>query len=331
MQNLETVYNKTKIKYSDIRIFDVLSSLFKSTTRDRANMLRESIIGAILNIKIPDIFYLLDEWKRLRRELNKYIETLGKKRNIIFDTFKCIHKAGRGNQYDFDIILNNIIVINVEFKFNAISVIETPQFVSIGKPSRFLNTNFEEYYYDNYLPDIAKKADISIPDRDTYIKTVGRSEVECMKCFKEKYDTDKDFNLFCKKIDKQAIKEFIQMCDLDVGLLSDYLSKTQTDKIYMCYKDNCFHLDEVDPALYIINKVIKKEPTNFICETNNGHKLEVKLRFKNGCGLQFPALQIKRKIPTVKQLRLLCTENKLPVARLKKQIIELLDSKNIRY
>ena len=152
-----------------------------------------------------------------------------------------------------------------------------------------------------------------------------------MKLFKEKYDNDKDFNMYCKKIDKTAIKEFIQMCNLDISILSDYLLTTQTDKIYMCYKDHNFYHDMVDTSLYIIKNVIQKEPTNFICETNNGCKLEVKLRFKNGCGLQFPAFQIKRKIPTVKQLKILCSENNIPSPKLKKKIIEVLDEHNIIY
>ena len=325
--SFEIYYNKTKISYHSIKKFDPANG----TNRDQDNAIRESVIGAIINKKIPDICYLASgEWRRLRLELNKYIETLGNKMNIIIVTVECIHRAGRMYHYDFDILLNNI-VINVEFKFNASCVIETPQFASPCKPSQFLDLNFEEWYYDNYLTLIAEYGNIIIPDRDTYIKTIGSNNVECMKLFKEKYDNDKDFNMYCKKIDKTAIKEFIQMCNLDISILSDYLLTTQTDKIYMCYKDHNFYHDMVDTSLYIIKNVIQKEPTNFICETNNGCKLEVKLRFKNGCGLQFPAFQIKRKIPTVKQLKILCSVNNIPSPKLKKNILELLDKHSIIY
>ena len=171
--SFEIYYNKTKISYHSIKKFDPANG----TNRDQDNAIRESVIGAIINKKIPDICYLVsDEWRRLWIELNKYIETLGKKMNIIIVTVECIHRAGRMYHYDFDILLNNI-VINVEFKFNASCVIETPQFASPCKPSQFLDLNFEEWYYDNYLTLIAEYGNIIIPDRDTYIKTIGSNNV----------------------------------------------------------------------------------------------------------------------------------------------------------
>ena len=103
----------------------------------------------------------------------------------------------------------------------------------------------------------------------------------------------------------------------------------------MCYCDGEFFYDKLDESLYKLDatKSVEKEPTNYIVSCENGAKLEVKLRFKNGCGLQFPAFQIKRKIPTKKALIELGAQKKIKINQnmRKDDIVHALDFAGIVY
>jgi hypothetical protein len=65
--------------------------------------------------------------------------------NIVNHIQKCVHKAGRNNHYDLLLTINDTQKFNIEFKFNAEFIKETPQFVSPMKPSQYLQTSYEEY------------------------------------------------------------------------------------------------------------------------------------------------------------------------------------------
>ena len=99
----------------------------------------------------------------------------------------------------------------------------------------------------------------------------------------------------------------------------------------MCYKNGQFYYDKVHDDLYKVVNVESKNNTSYICVTKSGMKIEVRLRFKYGCGLQFPAFQIKRKIPVVKDLKSICQKNNLKAPKLKKDICKMLDKNNIMY
>jgi hypothetical protein len=320
------------IQFMDIHVFDCSS---KKQDNDSFNKKRETIISSILNQEIPEQYYISSlRWKRFRCQLEHYVNTLDNQAGCGISEFspqvKCILKAGRNNNNDFTIVINSTSH-NVEFKFGTECVNETPQFVSPMKPSKYLDKDFESWYYDHHLPTVATGASLEVPSKEEYLKTIHNNKVPCMKAFKEKYDTDKTFNVLCKQVDKKAIRDFIQMSNIKVGDLSNYLSTSQKHKKYMCYKDGKLYYDTQEEGLYTIKEVVKRENTNYICLTESGMKLEVKLRFKNGCGLQFPAFQIKRKIPSVKELKELCHARHITAPRLKKDICKVLDQYHIIY
>ena len=91
------------------------------------------------------------------------------------------------------------------------------------------------------------------------------------------------------------------------------------------------YYDKPNENMFILHKLIEKTNTSYIYETKNGMKLEIRLRFKNGCGLCYPAFQISRKIPLKKELIKKCRENNLKPPILKKDIQKLLDDNNIIY
>lgn len=300
---------------------------------DKNNKKRENIIVLIINKKIPKEYYKYSLlWRKIKEGIELYIKELSLKKGIVGElNVSCIQHGGRGNNYDFDIIINDI-VFNVEFKFNVLCLNDAPQFLSLGSPSKYLTDNFERWFYDNYLTIMAKKGNLEIPLKEEYCKYNKTSTVDCLKLFKDKYDTDSTFNKLCKQIDKKAIKEFIENTEINMSLLSEKLLKSQKNKHYMCFYNNSFYYDKMDDSIYRITILLKKTNTSYIYKTQNGLMLDIKLRFKNGCGIQFPALQIQRKIPKVNELKVLCDENNITlIPRLKADICKILDQNNIKY
>ena len=325
----DKITNETH-KLEDIGYFKVSAK----SNNDEFNKKRESIIAAIINKEIPQEFYTKSQdWKNLKTEITSFIKKICVKPNIkSINTIICKIKAGRGNNHDLDITINNRN-FKGEFKFNCTCVSETPQFSSPARPSQYLSENFEEDFYDNHLDELVSHTLLPKPSREVYLKQIHSNIVPCMQDFKNLYDTDKKFNKMCKKISDKEKKKFIEKSTIKMKELSDYLETSQSEKIYMCYKNGKFHYDELNKDLYKLTELDKRENTNFIYKTKSGMKLEIKLRFKNGCGLQFPALQIKRKIPYVRELKTLCETHNIELKGkvLKKDILKKLDENNIIY
>jgi hypothetical protein len=321
------LFYNNKIIFNDIYVFE-----YKDKSKnDIYNKKRELIIACIINNIIPEQYYKFSLWYNLKTQIDSYIKFLCNIKGItIIYNIHCIIKAGRKNNNDIDISIN-YIVFKIEFKYGASCVNETPQFSSPMNPSKYLNINFEAWFYDNYLHKISEFGNLDIPSKNIYCKTINKNEVKCMKKYKLKYDNDIQFNKYCKKIDKEAIENFITISDIDESKLTNYLLETQKDKHYMCYDNETIYYDNLNTDLYKLSSIVKKEKTNYIYKTENGMKLEIKLRFKNGCGLQFPAFQIKRKIPNVKELKEICNKHNIKPPKLKKDILYILDKNSIIY
>lgn len=239
-QYMNTLISLRSIPYESIFItYRSIYYLDKSSKEenDTYNKSREYIIGAIINNVIYEHYYIYSRrWKKLRQQIQSYINILCDKHHIInYKKIECIHKAGRGNHYDFKLCIDDR-EFHIEFKYNSSIVNDAPQFVSPMKPSQYLNMEFEPWFYDNYLIQIANYGNLIMPDRDKYLKTIHSNKVECMNKFKDKYDTNSLFKKYCQDIDKQSIRDFIQMTHIDMNNLSDYLLEGQKNKVYMCYK-----------------------------------------------------------------------------------------------
>uniref|UniRef100_A0A6C0EI70 Uncharacterized protein n=1 Tax=viral metagenome TaxID=1070528 RepID=A0A6C0EI70_9ZZZZ len=307
-------YNKSIFHYNNINTFRKSSK----HANDKNNKIRENIIGAIINNKIPAEFYTdantdanttantnANEWTRLKTSLFNFIHILNNK----FDKIECIHKGGRMYHYDFIIKTYNgdtIQEFNIELKFNASTLQNAPQFVSPMKPSQYLNKSFENYYYDSYLKELSDVAKFPLPSKENYIAQIHSNNPRCLKEYQELYykgckssskytndDTAVKFYNFCKDISKKSIASFITQTDLDIEKLSNYLYTTQKNKIYMLYSNNKFNIEYVDINDYKIESVTKNpSKSRYECISINKKKINVLLRWKNGNGIAFPAFQI---------------------------------------
>lgn len=303
----QILYNNQSINYNDINIFDIKNKINIKQNNNKNNKIRENIIGAIINKQIPNNYYKYSlRWKYLNDEINNYIVLLSNTKNITINSYKCIHKASRNNHYDLKIIINDIIDFNVEFKFNAINITQTPQYVSPMKPSQYLEFNYEEYYYDNYLYKLSDKFNIKIPDRNIYLNNIHSNKPECISEYQNKYyngcktsskysgiQNDIQFYEYSKQLSKNSISKFIENTELKVNILTNYLKTSQENKYYMLFKNNKFNIQVIDMNNYNIISYIKKPKlSKYIATTMNGTKINILLRWKNGNGIAYPAFQI---------------------------------------
>lgn len=293
-----------KIKYIDINVFKCKNR----SKNDSNNKKRENIISCIINNKIPEEYYTSSlSWSSLKNETFIYIEKLCKNRDITcINTIECIHKAGRGHHYDFKLIINNSEEFMLEFKFNASVVNDAPQFVSPMKPSQYLDSSYEEYYYNNYFIYLVNDYKLNLPKKEEYMKHLHSTKPQCLKEHQEKYyrgciksskysgeENDINFYESSKKASHDSIKNFISNYDINKDKLTKYLLETQINKYYMLFKDGKFYLETINLDNYIIAEIIKEpEKNRYIAKTKSNRILKILLRWKNGNGIAFPSFQI---------------------------------------
>jgi hypothetical protein len=299
------IYNKKELNYYDIDKFVVS----KKSENDNNNKIREHIICAIVNDKIPTDFYKYSKrWSNIQKGVNVFIIELIKRKNITenIKSIKCNYKGGRNCHYDFTIVINKALKFNLEFKFNATNIDDTPQFVSPMKPSQYLTDSYEEYYYDNYLIKLSSLFNLPLPNRDVYLNTIHSTSPLCVKEYQTKYyngcktssqytkkEEDIKFYEYAIKTSKESITNFIEKTELKIEKLTNYLKDTQKDKIYMLYKNNKFYIEEVNIHNYEIIEYTKNpSKSTYIAKTKTEKQIKILLRWKNGNGIAYPAFQI---------------------------------------
>lgn len=291
---------------------DILSFIAVNSGRsknDSLNKIRENIIKCISYI---DVEYFNDpeyglEWFNLKNMFENTIKSICPE----YKSYKILHKAGRQNYYDYNLIFNDINDtkikdIKLELKYNVENIEHAPQFVSPMKPSQYLSQSFEEYYYLNYLIHLLHKFELNIPHLEDYNKTIHCNKPTCMnKAQLLYYQGCKESSKFnnseiainfyeaCNNASRECIKNFIKQTDLNIEKLNQYLIKSQDEKIYLLYKNKNFNLQYSNTNDYIIESY-EKQPDKFryLATSKSNKKIKILLRWKNGNGIAFPAFQI---------------------------------------
>ena len=294
LYNLPIIEN---INYKSINSFNICDK----NLNDKMNKCRENIIISIINNKIPKDYYKYsNRWKKLRENIYEFISTL----YYPISNIKGIIKGGRKNNYDFEIIINNNKIFNIEFKFNSSNINNIPQFVSPMKPSKYLSNSFEDFIYYNYLALLLDEFNITIPNKHCYDKEIHSNNPKCLNHIQDKYyrgcsssskysgnKEDIEFYKQANKYSKESIIEFIKNTELDIIKLSNYLKETQENKIYMLYYKNRIYKETIDISNFEIVSY-EKYKNYFIGITKTGIKIKILLRWKNGNLIAFPAFQL---------------------------------------
>jgi hypothetical protein len=182
------------------------------------------------------------------------------------------------------------------------------------KPSQYLSSSYEEYFYDNYMAKISAAAQTAAtqpPCRDIWLKQIHNNAPTCVKHLQDKYyagcsgssqftnvEDDIAFYNLCKTLTKDSIATFIDKNELDAAKLSQYLRESQEGKVYMLFQPTVsgpphIGLQTVNSTDYTIACYTKNpSKSRYDCETESGKKISVMLRWKNGNGIAFPAFQI---------------------------------------
>ena len=276
---------------------------------DSNNKIRENIIK---NMNFIDEEYLMDpiygeKWTYLKEQFDITMRLICPS----FFKYTIKHMAGRLNNYDFlisflDVDLCILKEVKLEFKYNASTINETPQFVSPMKPSQYISSSFEEYYYDNYLIPLFNTFELSVPNREIYLKTIHSNKPKCMESAQllyyqgckqsSKFTQDEKAYAFYEKANnasRECISQFIENTDLNIEKLSHYLVESQNEKIYLLYKNDKFYVQETNSNDYIIESYIKNpDKSRYDALTKSQKKINILLRWKNGNGIAYPAFQI---------------------------------------
>jgi len=301
---LNFTYHKELIHTGSIHAFQCSSK----NLNDKNNKTRENVIGAIINQKVPEDYFIIWKWERLKQAIFQYLEQLNDSRPYV--KVECIHKAGRKHNFDFAIRFDyddqTQQTFAIELKFNCSFIEEAPQFVSPMKPSQYMSHSYEEYFYDHYLPLLSTASGIPLPSKEEYLKQIHSTTPKCMKPFQDLYyqgceisskftkkEEDIQFYYLSKKLSNESIASFIDKTELHIDLLSSYLLKTQQNKIYMLYHNKKFQLQKANMDDYVIESVTKQTNRNrYDCRSKSGKVIQILLRWKNGNGIAFPAFQI---------------------------------------
>ena len=300
LHNLESiVYEGIIINYQIIKIFE--DNTIRNNN-DKNNKIRENIIIAIVNNKIPKEYYILSYfWNNLK---NKLFDVL----NIIFNNnlidLECKKAGGRNKNYDFLISIldndNKKINKKIEFKFNCEKIDKCPQFLSLS--SKF-NTNYTDIFYDNYLPQISKLYNIEIISKSLYNKHIYQTIYNKNIFFKDLYDNETKYIKEKKIIVDDSIDYYLKnnADKIDIIQLNNKFNESQIDKIYILYsiKEKKFFIDRLtDNELTLTGKfILEKNKQNYINKiiyetkylTSQIHML---LRWRNHAGILNPAWQI---------------------------------------
>lgn len=295
---------------SDINYFVNEAENLGRSSNDNNNKIRENIIKNMHNIIIDRSYCEDPEYG------DNWVEFIINFENAIkiicpsYKTFIIEHKAGRQHNYDFLITFYNetgdeIANKKLEFKYNATTISDAPQFVSPMKPSQYLSQSFESYHYDNYLVPLLQEYNCSIPDKELYLKKIHGASPECMKEAQNLYyqgcklssqftGEQKAIDFFnkSKAIAKECIKKFIEETDLNIEELSQYLINSQDGKIYLLYKNEAFKIQSSDDDYTLVSYTKNPKMSRYEAVTKTGKKIKILLRWKNGNGIAFPAFQI---------------------------------------
>jgi len=297
--------NNITINYHSIHTF---YKIHNREMNDTNNKIREAVISAIINNKIPNTYYNKSNlWKQFKKKLLSFIECeLFTNLPILY--FNCSTKAGRKNNYDFSIVghlKNNLkITEKVEFKFNQKNIESCPQILSL---SASFNTNYGEYFYDNYLDKIIALYSLENIDKTTYLKYLYQINYNKHEWFKILYTNEKQFIDEKKKIVDQSIHDWINnyYSTIDLQSLTDKFISSQTNKKFIHFVPrtkhniNNFYLDFISSDELTLtsfhsfkknrNNLVNTIIYNTLCNTTKIHML---LRWRNHAGILNPAWQI---------------------------------------
>jgi len=277
---------------TDIDYFDIKR---KSSKSDNDNKIREDVLCAIGNDNVPLEWFENIKWKKLKDSFLLIIKEIC---NEGYTSIKIEHKGGRNFNYDFIIYYYDddkiIYDRHIEFKYNCKKIQKYPQFLSVSCKQFIKDTGYAEYFYDNYLKNIASLIKIDqLPLKEDYIKYIYQINYSKLPLFTELYNNETNIKKEKKQLVDISIKKYLtDIIELDIDSLNCSFSSKQSDKIYVMYCDGVFYKDYITSDELTVIKIEKIKNNTIVLQTNSASKINMLLRWKNHAGILFPAWQI---------------------------------------
>ena len=311
---------------------NIYELFFEQGTKDNAdgdNKLREKLLVEMINNK--NNFLHKYEKHNKYNEIKKIIDNLY---NILneqcneYDELKAERKGSKQDHYDMIITFKKknkkIKELKVEYKHGTTDFKGTPQFLQVSGKQFIDGIKIDEYHYNtNFIHCLALfDESFNIPTKQTYgtiVYKLGKftngSILEKLHELKKsgKYVEEfKEFNrlsnksielylnkLKCKGDDEEDIshEELANnnIPKLDIGDISNTLTNTQKDKVFLFFKNGIFYVDVIDKNELIIIGIdkIKNNNTIVLNTKKTDTQIEMLLRWKNHIGILNLAWQIK--------------------------------------
>lgn len=266
------------------------------SANDENNKIRERFLANVLNTEHPD-----PRFNTIKTKWHEFLMTLAPGEPEIRP------KAGRRYNHDFSVCFPSNSFA-VEFKHNAKSICEIPQFLSLpSKNANFLPVDYASFYYDVYLPKYIAADNCllnpPLPDKTTYLRNVFNNDYNVHPFFRlSRYRDNPECNKLGKdNIVKASIKDYLQSFGAytDKEKLTNLFLNTQSGKVYALWDPptETFYKEVLTPTDLTITSVdvFNIKNGNTLIAKSATREFHMLLRWKNHAGVLYPALQIKMK------------------------------------
>ena len=259
---------------------------------DSNNRKREPLIYALVNRLIPDDWLSDEPWESINSSLSSYLDT-----HLPADKHTCELLAGRLYNHDY-----NINGANVEFKFNAISVVDIPQILSLASNKIIFPINYSDFFYDNgYIGAISEIYGIGMPMKTDWIKHIHQTNYDKLPWFRELKTNENNYKNEKKILVDHSIHSYLDAMkeSIDFQQITTLLIP-QANKTFMLYRGGTFYNDIITTdectitSLNSLKKGRSGQYNTIIVNTlNERTTIHLLLRWKNHAGILMPGWQIK--------------------------------------
>jgi hypothetical protein len=283
------------MKPSDIELFTVSSAGRGRDTNDTSNTMREKILIDAFNGKTTEMFEdptFGSDWRRITELFTNAINELGGEGPITVAS-----RGGRKNNYDF-LVTRSDCKHKVEFKFGGTSVQTIPEFFNPAANKSFHDVLYADYFYDNYITEIAGLYGLTPPPKPVYMKEIYKnsSKHAFFKDFKAAEEAHRELYVQKKKLVAVSIQNYLEQVKDSTHLetISAEFMRSQSGKRFLIYSSGKFHHDQISDAELTAKNVVGIRNGNLLIIQSEepGTTHEMLLRWKNHLGILFPAWQI---------------------------------------
>lgn len=280
---------------SDITLFTTPSTGRGRGTNDASNKTREKILLDGFQGKTAEMFadpVYGEDWRRIAKLFADAVAELGGEGPIAVKA-----KGGRGFNYDFEVTRGDA-KHKVEFKFGGTSVQTIPEFFNPAADKPFHDRLYADFFYDNYLPNIAGLFGLTPPPKNEYLKEIhkNKSTHKFFVDFRAAEAAQPERYAEKSKATAASITAYLETVKDTTMLdaLTAEFMRSQKDKRFLLFNAGKFHHDRISDAELTAKSVVGVRNGNLLVIQSEepGTTHEMLLRWKNHLGVAFPAWQI---------------------------------------